>query len=214
MMTPLFVDNHLLVADKPWGLLTQPSGRDETALEDLAREYIRESFHKPGAVFLEAVHRIDRAVGGVVLFARTSKALSRLNAMQRAGTMAKRYLARVSPPPRSNGGCLEDWLRHGDFRAVVVPPRTPEARLCRLNWRCMERCEDSALLEIELLTGRYHQIRAQLAHAGMPILGDERYGAAGCAGAPQGGIALLSSRLDLEHPVSHERLSFESRLRL
>ncbi len=210
-MEPLYIDNHLLVLDKPWGLLTQPSGTERDSLEDQGKEYLRRRFQKPGAVFLEAVHRIDRLVGGVVLFARTSKALSRLNAAQRAGEFTKTYRARVSGGPKEPRGTLEDWLVHDDFCARVVSPKTPGAHACRLTWEVLEQADGETLLEIGLQTGRYHQIRAQLAHAGMPILGDRRYG-----GRPhqQDAIALVSWQLQFNHPVTKEPITVESRLKL
>lgn len=124
-LTPLFLDNHLLVLDKPWGLLTQPSGTAEDSLEAQGKAFLKERFQKPGAVFLEAVHRIDRAVGGVVLFARTSKALSRLNDAQRSGKLVKLYRARVSGQPQDAQGVLEDWLIHDDFQARLAAPNAP-----------------------------------------------------------------------------------------
>ena len=212
-MTPLFLDNHILIADKPWGLLTQPSGTDEWSLEAECKAYLKERFNKPGAVFLEAIHRIDRVVGGVVLFARTSKALSRLNALQRSNSIRKTYVARVAPPPKQSAGHLEDWLRHDEHHASVVTADTPGALRCCLDWRCLALDGASALLEIDLQTGRYHQIRAQLAHAGMPIVGDSKYGSR-MASTVDDGIALLSARIEFEHPVTHEKISVSSKLRV
>ena len=211
---PIFCDNHLLVLDKPHGLLTQPSGTDEPSLEAAGKAWVKAAFGKPGAVFLEAVHRIDRVVGGLVLFARTSKALSRLNEAMRQGAIRKGYLARVQGIPTQAEGVLVDWLLHGDGAAVAVPEGTPEARRCELRYRLLEaRRDGTALLEIDLKTGRYHQIRAQLSRAGWPIVGDTKYGGSP-SGAPLGGIALLSNCLELLHPVTKERLCFQTRMRL
>ena len=215
-MTPLFLDNHLLVLDKPWGLLTQPSGTREPSLEAQGKEFLKEHFAKPGAVFLEAVHRIDRVVGGVVLFARTSKALERLNAAQREKKITKIYRARVCGIPKKSPGVLEDYLTHDDFHARVVQPGTPEARLCRLTYDVLETAEKTALLEIHLETGRYHQIRAQLAHAGLPICGDTKYGAPQDANdyAPRNGIALISWEIAFPHPVTKDIIRIDSNLRV
>ena len=211
-MQPLYLDNHLLLLDKPHGLLTQPSGTSEPSLEAQGKAWLKAEFCKPGAVFLEAVHRIDRVVGGVVLFARTSKALSRLNDAMRNGAIRKRYIARVAASPPQESGVLTDWLLHGDGSAQLARPDAPGAKRCELSYVLKERCQDgTSLLEIELKTGRYHQIRLQLAHAGMPILGDVKYGAPR-DGGPAGGIALVSSRIDFEHPVTHEGLSVVTRM--
>ncbi len=210
---PIFCDNHLLVLDKPHGLLTQPSGTDGDSLEAAGKAWVKAAFHKPGAVFLEAVHRIDRVVGGLVLFARTSKALSRLNEAMRQSAVKKTYLACVQGVVMDDEGVLVDWLLHGDGVAVAVPEGTPEARRCELRYRVLERREGTSLLEIDLKTGRYHQIRAQLSRAGWPIVGDVKYGGTP-TDAPSDGIALLSCRLAFAHPVTHQPLSFQTRMKI
>lgn len=216
---PLYLDNHLLVLDKPWGLLTQPSGTREDSLESRGKAFLKERFQKPGEVFLEAVHRIDRVVGGVVLFARTSKALSRLNEAQRNHKIRKTYHALAwGDPSRILGtaGELKHWLIHDEHAARLAHSSDPEARECRLRYRVLEARPKTMLLEIDLLTGRYHQIRAQLSAAGVPICGDEKYGAPmeSRAFAPAGGIALLSWGLALVHPVTKEELSLQTALSL
>jgi len=209
----LYLDNHLLVADKPWGLLTQPSGTDEPSLEEEMKSAVKERFNKPGAVFLEAVHRIDRVVGGTVLFARTSKALSRLNEQQRASAIKKIYHARVFPAPKNDIGELGNYIIHDDFQARIVSHPTSDAKQCVLSYRVLERASNgTALLEIHLKTGRYHQIRAQLSHAGMPIVGDVKYHGVHPEWAPQGGIALVSHSLDFTHPVTHEIMHIQTLL--
>lgn len=215
-MEPLYLDNHLLVLDKPWGLLTQPSGTDEASLEESGKAYLKERFSKPGAVFLEAVHRIDRVVGGAVLFARTSKALQRLNALQREKGIGKIYRALVEGIPKTSEATLEDFILHDDFRARIVPKGALNAKPCRLSYRTLETRGDTALLEITLETGRYHQIRAQLSHAGFPICGDLKYGAsrASIAKAPGNGIALVSYSLNFPHPVTKEILEVHSKMQL
>ena len=211
----VFCDNHLLALDKPCGLLCQPSGTAEDSLEAQGRLWLKEEFHKPGNVFLEAAHRIDRAVSGLVLFARTSKALSRLNAAQRTGDWRKTYHAIVAGQPSADTGRLVNWLRHDEHRATVVAPGTPEAREAVLTYRVLRRLPGSALLEIQLETGRYHQIRAQLADAGLPILGDRKYGSrTPWPSSPPGteAIALRHVRLELHHPVGGAALCLETRL--
>jgi 23S rRNA pseudouridine1911/1915/1917 synthase len=216
---PLYLDNHLLVLDKPWGLLTQPSGTREDSLEARGKAFLKERFQKPGEVFLEAVHRIDRVVGGVVLFARTSKALSRLNEAQRNHKIHKTYQALVwgtaSRLPGTEGE-LKHWLIHDEHSARLARSTDLEARECRLRYRVLESRAKATLLEIDLLTGRYHQIRAQLSAAGVPICGDEKYGAPAesRALAAAGGIALLSWGLSFAHPVTKEDLSLQTALSL
>ena len=203
----IFEDNHLLCLDKPGGLLTQPSGTTQDSLEAQAKAYLKEKYQKPGAVFLEAVHRIDRPVCGVVLFARTSKALSRLNEAMRAGECEKEYRAVVSGIPRARKGTLRNFLVHDEHFARVVPSGTPGAKEAVLSYVVLEeRGAGQAFLKILLGSGRYHQIRAQLSHAGHPIVGDARYGSAVSYRA--GCIALQNWRLSIRHPVTHEQLSF------
>jgi len=204
----LYEDNHLLVLDKPAGLLTQPDSSASPSLEAGARAYIRRSRNKPGEAFLHVVHRLDREVSGIVVCALTSKALSRLQTQQRAQDWQRTYRAWVAPSPAQDSGDLEHWLRHGDHRAEVVRPDAPDARQCRLDFRVLRRESDCALIEIQLLTGRYHQIRAQLAAAGWPVLGDHKYGATG--EWSHDGIALRHTALVFEHPVRRAPLRIEA----
>jgi 23S rRNA pseudouridine1911/1915/1917 synthase len=204
----LYEDNHLLAADKPAGMLTQSDPGGGPSLEQSLREYVRESRNKPGAAYLHVAHRLDRDVGGIVLCALTSKALSRLNAQQREQSWRKVYRAWVSGAPAAGAGRLVHWLRHGEHRSEVVREGDTDAKESALEFRVLRRESDRALLEIVLHTGRYHQIRAQLAAAGMPILGDSRYGAtAQWSGA---GIALRHVELEIEHPVRHSALLIEA----
>lgn len=207
-MDILFLDNHLLAAEKPGGLLTQPSGTSDDSLEAQAKDFLQQRFCKPGAVFLQAVHRLDRPVAGIVLFARTSKALSRLNQSSRQGDFRKIYLARVEGRPPQSSAVLEDWLVHDDFRARAAAAGSAGARLCRLQYTVLAESRGSSLLEIILETGRYHQIRAQLARLGNPILGDTRYGAR--QGWLPDAIALQHYRLSFRHPVSQEEITLQA----
>ena len=208
-MRPLYVDNHVLALDKPCGLLTQPSGQTADSLERQGKELIRQMFAKPGNVFLEAVHRVDRPACGVVLFARTSKALSRLNAAMRGHGCVKRYRAILAATPRDHDGELTDWLVHDDFRARAASPGEPGARECRLAYRVLRTLPGGrALVDIGLETGRYHQIRAQFALRGCPLLGDTRYG--GPPAGPPGAIALQHHSLTTPHPTRPEPLTITS----
>ena len=147
-MEIVFIDNHMLAADKPHNLLTQPSGTDRDSLEAQAKLFIKNEFHKPGNVFLEAVHRIDRQACGIVLFARTSKALSRLTEQIRNGSCRKIYRALVTGRLPQTEGVLEDWLVHDDFKAAVVPAGSDGAKRATLRYRLLEtRTDGHSLLE-------------------------------------------------------------------
>jgi 23S rRNA pseudouridine1911/1915/1917 synthase len=204
----LFEDNHLLALSKPTGLLTQPSGTARPSLEALARAYVRETKGKTGEVFLHAVHRLDREASGVVLFAKTSKALSRMCEEIRARRIRKIYLAIVEGrPPRAND-TLYAYLRHRSHRAETARREEEGAKEAVLAYSEVRSAGGLHLLEIDLKTGRYHQIRAQLAREGMPILGDRRYGSR--SPLPSGGIALHHAAMEFRHPVSREAIRIEA----
>jgi 23S rRNA pseudouridine1911/1915/1917 synthase len=211
----LYHDNHLLAANKPAGLLTQPSGTKKDNLEDRAKEYIKEVKGKPGNVFLHAVHRLDQVVSGVVLFACTDKALSRLNADMRAHKFSKIYHAVVSGAPPQTEGSLRHFLTHDDYHAEIADKGDRDAKECILDYRVLSSSAGRAfppgaytLLEIQLHTGRYHQIRAQLAAIGCPILGDDKYGSS--VKLPDGAIALHHAQLTVLHPVTKEKIVIEA----
>jgi 23S rRNA pseudouridine1911/1915/1917 synthase len=208
MLEPIYEDNHLLVLNKPCGLLTQPSGTDQESLEQLAKDWIKIRDHKPGNVFLEAVHRLDRPVSGVVVFAKTSKALSRLNESSRNKKMRKLYWAWLEGNLPVEQGTLEHYLVHDDYYAKCVERNSPGAKLAQLNFKVLERKNGKTKVEIELLTGRYHQIRAQFSAIGFPIWGDGKYGGEESFG--ENAIALHHCRLELTHPVSQENLVLEA----
>ncbi|MCF7817799.1 MAG: RNA pseudouridine synthase [Kiritimatiellales bacterium] len=198
----LFADNHLLAVNKPAGMLTQDSGTGLPNLEDWAREWVRVDKAKAGSIFLNAVHRIDRAVSGVVLFARTSKALSRLNEDMRKRDCKKIYHALVEGAPSQSSAELVNWLSHEHHRAEVCREGDDGAQRAVLRYRTLKQVGDLALLEVDLETGRYHQIRAQLAAIGCPIAGDEKYGAKQVS--INGGIALHHYQLEVNHPTLRE----------
>jgi 23S rRNA pseudouridine1911/1915/1917 synthase len=203
----LFEDNHLLAANKPPGLLTQPSRSEVDALETRAKEWVRRAKDKPGAVFLHAIHRLDRDVSGVVLFARTSKALSRLNEAIRSRRVEKIYHALVEGLPPEEAGVLEHHLAHGSHTAKVVSATAHGAKRATLAYRALRHVDGLTLVEIRLETGRYHQIRAQLAAAGCPIAGDGRYGS---RRPTPGRIALHHRRLTIAHPVTKADVVIEA----
>ena len=210
MFTPddiLYEDNHLLVVNKHGGDLVQPDPSGESALEDQIKAFIKARDGKPGAVFLGVVHRIDRPVSGAVLFAKTSKALTRLNGMLREGRIHKVYWALTEATPDPERGELRHYIlrdgRTNRSRACDAPKG--DAKEARLRYETRGRGKNYTLVEVELLTGRHHQIRAQLSKIGCPIRGDLKYGAR--RSQPGGGISLHSRRVEFDHPVRHEPVS-------
>ncbi len=203
----LYEDNHLLVVNKHAGDLVQPDPSGESALEDQIKAFLKERDAKPGAVFLGVVHRIDRPVSGAVLFAKTSKALTRLNEMLREGRIHKIYWALTEATPDPERGELHHYIlrdgRTNRSRALDTP--RGDAKEARLRYETRGRGRNYTLVEVELLTGRHHQIRAQLSRIGCPIRGDLKYGAR--RSLPGGGISLHSRRVEFEHPVRHEMIS-------
>jgi len=204
----LFADNHLLAVNKPAGMLTQDSGTGLYNLEDWAREWVRVDKNKPGAVFLNAVHRIDKAVSGVVLFARTSKALSRLNEDIRNRNCKKIYHALIEGMPEQPSTELIHWLSHEQQRAEVCKEGDKGAQRAVLRYRTLRQIGKLVLLEVNLETGRYHQIRAQLAAIGCPVAGDGKYGAKLVSDRTE--IALHHFQLGITHPTTRERVVVEA----
>lgn len=194
----IYVDNHILVAFKRAGISVQPDLHEEMRL------YVQTAFNKKGRAFIEPIHRLDKPVSGLVLFARTSKALTRLNAAIRDREMEKIYLARVEGVIEPESGTLVHYLKHGSFRAEIVGENDKEGKRAELSYKVLERNGASTLLEISLETGRYHQIRAQLSAIGHPIVGDGKYGSK----SHQDEIALKAWKLTFDHPVTHERMTF------
>lgn len=203
----LYEDNHLLVVNKHCGELVQPDPSGESALEDRIKAFIKVRDAKPGGVFLGVVHRIDRPVSGAVLFAKTSKALTRLNEMIRERHIAKIYWAVTEQTPDPEQGELRHFIqRDGKTnRSKAFASPKGDAKEALLRYKTLGVGTHYTLLEVELLTGRHHQIRAQLAAAGCPIKGDLKYGAR--RSNPDGGISLHSRRMEFTHPVSGETVS-------
>ncbi len=196
----LYEDNHLLAIAKPANLATMGTSKGKPSLIALAKSYIKRKYNKPGNVYLGVVSRLDALATGVVIFARTSKAAARLTEQFRTGTVEKTYYAIVAGVPNPPQGHLRDWLRKDERRRkmVVCEPRDDGAVEARLSYRTLARINSGTLLEIQLDTGRKHQIRLQLAHLGHPILGDRKYGSPDVFPV---GIALHARRLVVAHPV-------------
>ncbi|MBP5611796.1 MAG: RluA family pseudouridine synthase [Bacteroidales bacterium] len=209
-MQLLYEDNHLIIVNKAVGEIVQYDPTGDTPLEEQVRAYIKEKYHKPGQVFLGVVHRIDRPVSGAVLFARTGKALSRLNRMLQERQIEKTYWAIVKDLPPAAQGTLTHYIVRDtrNNRSHCYDTPRGEAREAVLHYRLIASSDRYHLLEIQIETGRHHQIRCQLAHIGCPIKGDLKYGYP--RSNPDGGISLHARRIALTHPVSGERLSVEA----
>ena len=202
----IFIDNHLIAVTKPAGLLTQPDRNTDESLMDQTRQWIKEKYNKPNNIFLGLVHRLDRNVSGVVLFARTSKAASRLSKQFREGTPKKHYRAIVLGKLKEEHTTLVHYLRkEKSLRATVFPRETPTAKRSELSYEVINSLENKSLLEVSLSTGRFHQIRAQMAFIGHPIIGDVKYGAP--EPLPNQEIALYAHKLVFSHPVSNEEIT-------
>jgi len=212
----LLEDGPLIAVNKPAGLLTQGVPHGLPSLESEVKQYLRIRYSKPGNVYLGVPHRLDRPVSGVVLFARNSKAAARLAEQFRERSVRKTYLALTEGIPEPASGRLVDWLLKDAEAAHVttVAPGIPGAREAILDYRTVGTCENQALVEIDLLTGRMHQIRVQLGSRGWPILGDTQYGSRqqwpGSTEAPQ--IGLHARTISLFHPVRYDRLEIQAPL--
>ncbi len=207
--TILYEDNHLLALLKPAGVLTMGDDTGDETMVDVAREYLRVKYNKPGNVFVGVVHRLDRPVSGVLLFARTSKAAARLSDQFRRGVVKKLYHAVVEGVPPDDSGTLVNWLLKDKQENLVacVSEDTPRAQKSVLNYQVIAGESGRTNLEIEPLTGRSHQIRVQLSEAGMPIIGDGKYGSRVRKG---GRILLHAKSLEFEHPTKKERMRIEA----
>lgn len=205
----LYQDNHLIAVYKPHGLATQADTKGGPALLDQTRQWIKTAHNKPGNVFLGLVHRLDKPVSGVVLFAKTSKAASRLAEQFRERKTKKTYRAIICGTPIQENGSLVQYLRkENSLKATVFPRPTPGAKKSVLSYTLIEKLPDTSILEIILETGRFHQIRAQLAFMGNPILGDVKYGAR--SPLPDRQIALYAQKLVVTHPISKDEITLES----
>lgn len=206
MLTVLYEDNHCLAVAKPARLLTMGDQTADSTLVDLVRDYLRTKYHKPGNVFVGVVHRLDRPVSGVVLFARTSKGAARLSEQFREGTVEKTYQAVVTGQLAEESVEWRDWLLKDERTNTVtcVPAGTPGARESVLSCRRLQGGGNRSLLQVTPITGRSHQIRVQLASHGLPIVGDAKYGSS--ARYREGCIALHACSLAFQHPTRAERI--------
>ncbi len=211
-MDIVYEDNHIIVVNKHSGEIVQGDKTGDKPLVETVKEYLKEKYAKPGNVFLGIPHRLDRPVSGLVIFAKTSKALSRLSTMFRDGEIHKTYWAITRNTPTPSEGTLTNWLTRNEKqnKSYAYDREVPNAKKAILKYKTLTRSQNYTLLEINLLTGRHHQIRCQLGHIGCTIKGDLKYGAQ--RSNTDGSISLLSHHVDFIHPVSKEHISLTSPL--
>lgn len=202
----LFMDNHLIIVNKEVGELTQGDETGDLTLADEIKAYLKKEFNKPGNVYLGIVHRLDRPTSGVMIYTRTDKALSRMSQMFKTSLVKKTYWAVVDKLPPQTEGHLENYLVRDSKKnkSFVSKTQTPSSKLAKLSYKVLGSSTNYHLLEINLETGRHHQIRAQLANLGVHIKGDLKYGAA--RSNPNGGICLHARQIEFDHPVTHEHI--------
>ena len=206
-MTVLYEDNHIIAVNKTCNEIVQGDKTGDTPLSETIKAYIKQKYNKPGEVFLGVTHRLDRPTSGVVLFARTSKALTRLNEMFKSHEQIKKtYWAIVQGCPKEPEARLENWLIRNEAqnKSYITKPHANNAKQAVLEYKTLVRGENYTLLEVNLETGRHHQIRCQLAAIGCPVKGDLKYGAK--RSNPDGGICLHARKIEFIHPVKKENI--------
>lgn len=205
-MKVVYEDNHIIIVSKRSGEIVQGDKTGDEPLSETVKQYIKEKYQKPGAVFLGVVHRLDRPVSGLVVFARTSKALSRLCNMFRDGDVHKTYWALTKNRPKESEGTITSWIVRNEQqnKSYSYDHEVKNSKKAILKYRVIGQTDNYSLIEVNLLTGRHHQIRCQLASIGCPIKGDLKYGAQ--RSNPDGSISLLSRRVQFVHPVSKKQI--------
>ena len=211
-MTVVYEDNHIIVVNKTASEIVQADKTGDTPLSETVKQYLKEKYQKPGNVFLGVTHRLDRPVSGLVIFAKTSKALTRLNEMFRAGEVKKTYWAVVKNAPKESEGELVHFLVRNEKqnKSYAYDKEVPNSKKAVLDYRLIGRSENYYLLEVDLKTGRHHQIRCQLAKMGCPIKGDLKYGSP--RSNPDGSNCLHARRVRFVHPVSKELIELKAPL--
>ena len=206
-LTVLFEDNHVIVVLKPQNVASCPDESGDDNLLDRVKAYLKEKYQKPGNVYVGLVHRLDRPTGGVMVFARTSKAAGRLGEQMKSGDFDKRYLAVLNGTPSPREGTLTGWLKKNTVNNMVylTTQAADGAKFASLDYRVLGEADKLSLAEVRLHTGRSHQIRVQMAGASHPVFGDMRYGG---ANAQKGKLALWAYSLSFTHPVHKERMRF------
>lgn len=203
----LFEDNHIVIVNKRAGDIVQGDKTGDKPLSDVVKEYIKDKYNKPGEVFLGVVHRLDRPTTGIIIFARTSKALERLNKMLREKSIQKTYWAVVKKHPKKQKDTLINYLKKNpkNNKSTVYNQETEGSKKAILHFQTVKKLDNYSLLEIDLETGRHHQIRAQLSAIGSPIKGDLKYGFP--RSNKDGSIHLHARKIEFIHPVSKEKVT-------
>ena len=201
MINVLYEDNHLLVVEKKVGVLSQSDGSDTPDMLTLLKEYIKDKYNKPGNVYLGLVHRLDKEVGGVMVFAKTSKAARRLSEQIRNREFKKTYLA-ICKGIIDSDGKFYDYLKRDEYRSYVT--NSKEGKEARLSYEVLSYKNNNTLVKVNLQTGRHHQIRVQFSYHKHPLLGDRKYGVKG-----KYPLALFAYKLEFTHPTTKEKLSFK-----
>ena len=211
-MTVVYEDNHIIVVNKSASEIVQGDKTGDTPLSEIVKQYIKEKYAKPGNVFLGVTHRLDRPVSGLVVFAKTSKALSRLNEMFRLNQVKKTYWAIVKERPEAEEGELVNFMVRNEKqnKSYAYTKETKNSKKAVLNYKVIARSDNYYLLEVDLKTGRHHQIRCQLAKMGCPIKGDLKYGFA--RSNPDGSICLHARKITFVHPVTKELIEIKAPL--
>ena len=211
-MTVVYEDNHIIVVNKTASEIVQADKTGDTPLSETVKQYLKEKYQKPGNVFIGVTHRLDRPVSGLVIFAKPSTALTRLNEMFRTSEVKKTYWAVVKNAPKETEGELVHFLVRNEKqnKSYAYDKEVPKSKKAVLDYRLIGRSENYYLLEVDLKTGRHHQIRCQLAKMGCPIKGDLKYGSP--RSNPDGSICLHARRVRFTHPVSKELIELEAPL--
>ena len=211
-MTVVYEDNHIIVVNKTASEIVQGDKTGDTPLSETVKEYLKVKYNKPGNVFIGVTHRLDRPVSGLVVFAKTSKALSRLNDMFRLGEVKKTYWAVVKERPKELEGELIHWMVRNEKqnKSYAYDTEKPNSKKAILRYKLIGHSQNYHLLEVDLQTGRHHQIRCQLAKMGCPIKGDLKYGSS--RSNPDGSICLHARRVRFIHPVSKEMIDLTASL--
>lgn len=205
-MTVVYEDNHIVVVNKTSSEIVQGDKTGDTPLSEMVKQYLKEKYNKPGNVFIGVTHRLDRPVSGLVVFAKTSKALPRLNEMFRNGEVKKTYWAIVKECPKETEGELVHYLVRNEKqnKSYAYDKEVKNSKKAVLHYKLIGHSQNYYLLEVDLKTGRHHQIRCQLAKMGCPIKGDLKYGSP--RSNPDGSICLHARRVQFVHPVSKEMI--------